>query len=110
MNLKFRKENSFFGINNSLLNNCWIKNKPNAKLSLNISQKYSLTNIIANILSLRVNHINEIKNFLEPNLDSYLPDPTIFNDLEKAAHKVFEAVKKKEKITILGDYDVDGLS
>ena len=110
MNLKFKKENFFFGINNSLLKNSWIKNKPDTRLSLNISQKYSLTNNIANILALRVNDINEIKNFLEPNLDYYLPDPTIFNDLKKAADRVFKAVKEKEKITIFGDYDVDGLS
>ena len=110
MNLKFKKENFFFGINNSLLKNSWIKNNPDTKLSLHISQKFSLTNCIANILALRVNGINEIKNFLEPNLDYYLPDPTIFNDLKKAADRVFRAVKEKEKITIFGDYDVDGLS
>ena len=110
MNLKFKKEKFFFGINNSLLKNSWIKSKPDTRLSLNISQKYSLTNNIANILALRINDINEIKNFLEPNLDYYLPDPTIFNDLKKAADRVFKAVKEKEKITILGDYDVDGLS
>ncbi len=110
MNLKFKKENFFFGINNSLLKNSWIKSKPDIRLSLNISQKYSLTNNIANILALRINDINEIKNFLEPNLDYYLPDPTIFNDLEKGADRVFKAVKEKEKIAILGDYDVDGIS
>ena len=110
MNLKFKKEKFFFGINNSLLKNSWIKNKPDTRLSLNISQKYSLTNNIANILALRINDINEIKNFLEPNLDYYLPDPTIFNDLKKAADRVFKAVKEKEKIAILGDYDVDGIS
>ena len=109
MNLKFKKEKFFFGINNSLLKNSWIKNKPDTRLSLNISQKYSLTNNIANILALRVNDINEIKNFLEPNLDYYLQDTTIFNDLKKAADRVFKAVKEKEKITIFGDYDVDGL-
>ena len=61
MNLKFKKENFFFGINNSLLKNSWIKNKPDTRLSLNISQKYLLTNNIANILAQRVNDINEIK-------------------------------------------------
>ena len=53
MNLKFKKENFFFGINNSLLKNSWIKNKPDTRLSLNISQKYLLPNNIANILALR---------------------------------------------------------
>ena len=65
MNLKFKKEKFFFGINNSLLKNSWIKSKPDTRLSLNISQKYSLTNNIANILALRINDINQIKNFLD---------------------------------------------
>ena len=110
MNLKFKKENFFFGIKNSLLKNSWVKSNPDLRLSLHISQKYSLTNIMANMLSLREIDINEIKKFLEPNLNHYLPDPIIFNDLKKAAERVFMAIKNKEKIAILGDYDVDGLS
>ena len=110
MNLKFKKENFFFGISNSLLNNSWIKSNPNTRLSLHISQKYSLNSIVSNILSLKAIDINKIKIFLEPSLDCYLPDPTIFNDLKKGVDRVFTAIKNKEKIAILGDYDVDGLS
>ena len=110
MNLKYKKEKFFFGINNSLLNNSWIKNNPNTRLSLNISQKYSLTNIISNMLALRTNKINDIKNFLNPTLDYYLPNPEIFNDMKKAGDRIINAIKNKEKIAILGDYDVDGLS
>ena len=110
MNLKFKKEKFFFGISNSLLNNSWIKSNPNTRLSLHISQKYSLNSIVSNILSLKAIDINKIKIFLEPSLDCYLPDPTIFNDLKKGVDRVFTAIKNKEKIAILGDYDVDGLS
>ena len=110
MNLKFKKEKFFFGISNSLLNNSWIKSNPNTRLSLHISQKYSLNSIVSNILSLKAIDINKIKIFLEPSLDCYLPDPRIFNDLKKGVDRVFTAIKNKEKIAILGDYDVDGLS
>jgi len=110
VNLKFKKEKFFFGISNSLLNNSWIKSNPNTRLSLHISQKYSLNSIVSNILSLKAIDINKIKIFLEPSLDCYLPDPTIFNDLKKGVDRVFTAIKNKEKIAILGDYDVDGLS
>ena len=110
MNLKFKKEKSFFGISNSLLNNFWVKNEPNRRLSLNISQKYSLNNIVSNLLSLRIFDANNVNDFLEPTLEKYLPNPTIFNDLKKASVRVFNAIKNKENISILGDYDVDGLS
>jgi single-stranded-DNA-specific exonuclease len=37
-----------------------------------------------------------------------LPDLTTMLDLEKAALRIIEAMKKDEKIAIYGDYDVDG--
>ena len=112
MNLKYKykKEDFFFGINKSLLGNSWIKTSYDTRLSLNISQKYSFTNIMSNMLASRVKNIDDIKDFLRPELERYLPDPSIFNNLEKAANRVFKAIKNNEKVAILGDYDVDGLS
>ena len=39
-----------------------------------------------------------------------LPDPYTFKDMQKAAHRVAGAIKNGEKITLIGDYDVDGVS
>ena len=80
MNLKYKykKEDFFFGINKSLLGNSWIKTSYDTRLSLNISQKYSFTNIMSNMLASRVKNIDDIKDFLRPELERYLPDPSIF--------------------------------
>ncbi len=40
---------------------------------------------------------------------SSLPTPDMFKDMQKAALRVAEAIKNREKITIVGDYDVDGV-
>jgi len=40
---------------------------------------------------------------------SSLPNPTLFKDMQKSAKRVAKALKNKEKITIIGDYDVDGV-
>jgi len=40
---------------------------------------------------------------------SSLPSPELFKDIDKAANRVIEALKNHEKITIVGDYDVDGV-
>ncbi len=40
---------------------------------------------------------------------SSLPTPDMFKDMKKAALRVSEAIKNREKITIVGDYDVDGV-
>ena len=39
-----------------------------------------------------------------------LPLPSTFKDMNKATNRIVEAIKNKEKITIIGDYDVDGVT
>jgi single-stranded-DNA-specific exonuclease len=51
--------------------------------------------------------IEEIDAFLHPRLDGLI-DPFLFPDMEKAVQRIIRAIDKGEKITIYGDYDVDG--
>ncbi|MEA1880648.1 MAG: single-stranded-DNA-specific exonuclease RecJ [Campylobacterota bacterium] len=39
-----------------------------------------------------------------------LPQPSTFKDMDKATKRIIQAIKNKEKITIIGDYDVDGVT
>ena len=43
-----------------------------------------------------------------PTLRDFLPDPSVFTDMDKAAARLADAVEAKERIAIFGDYDVDG--
>jgi single-stranded-DNA-specific exonuclease len=43
-----------------------------------------------------------------PGLRTFLPDPSIFNDMDSAADRLAQAVLTGEQVTIFGDYDVDG--
>lgn len=38
-----------------------------------------------------------------------LPQPTLFKDMQKATLRVVDAINNQETITIVGDYDVDGV-
>ncbi len=38
-----------------------------------------------------------------------IPSPDNFKDIQKACTRIKEAVLKNEQITIVGDYDVDGV-
>ncbi|MDR1976572.1 MAG: single-stranded-DNA-specific exonuclease RecJ [Campylobacteraceae bacterium] len=40
---------------------------------------------------------------------SLIPPPYAFKDMQKAALRIKEAIEKREKIVIVGDYDVDGV-
>jgi single-stranded-DNA-specific exonuclease len=39
---------------------------------------------------------------------SLLPEPWLMKDIRKAAERIIKAIQNSEKITIFGDYDVDG--
>ena len=43
-----------------------------------------------------------------PALRNFLPDPSIFHDMDKAAARLADAIAARETVTIYGDYDVDG--
>ncbi len=43
-----------------------------------------------------------------PTLRAFMPDPSLFRDMDKAAERLADAVEAKEAVTIFGDYDVDG--
>ncbi len=43
-----------------------------------------------------------------PTLRDFLPDPSIFRDMDNAARRLSNAIEAGERITIYGDYDVDG--
>ena len=39
-----------------------------------------------------------------------IPSPTLLKDAEKAAERIAQAIQNKERITLIGDYDVDGVT
>ncbi|HVF82636.1 MAG TPA: single-stranded-DNA-specific exonuclease RecJ [Sphingomicrobium sp.] len=43
-----------------------------------------------------------------PTIRDFLPDPSAFRDMDKAACRLADAVEQGEQIAIFGDYDVDG--
>lgn len=38
-----------------------------------------------------------------------LPHPSTFKDMEKATHRIVQAIHRGEEIVLIGDYDVDGV-
>ncbi|MEP6982805.1 MAG: single-stranded-DNA-specific exonuclease RecJ [Sphingomicrobium sp.] len=44
----------------------------------------------------------------EPRIRDFLPDPSCFQDMDKGAKRLADALQEGESIAIFGDYDVDG--
>lgn len=52
---------------------------------------------------------DEARCFFKPTLED-IHDPYLMQDMQKSVERVEEAIKRKEKILVFGDYDVDGTS
>lgn len=64
--------------------------------------------IVRQILLARGVAAEDLQRHLSPTLRDFLPDPSEFKDMEIAADRIAQAVLSGERITIYGDYDVDG--
>ena len=73
-------------------------------------QKCDSSDILSRILIARGVTPEHALDFLNPSLRNSMPNPMKLLDMEKAVERIIVAIKKKEKIAIFGDYDVDGAS
>jgi single-stranded-DNA-specific exonuclease len=64
--------------------------------------------IVRQLLLSRGVAADDIERHRTPTLRNFLPDPSLFRDMDTAADRIAQAVISGEKITIYGDYDVDG--
>src|SRR5882672_1888828 len=63
---------------------------------------------LAQILAARGVTRETAASFLDPRLKTLLPEPFLIAQMERAVSRFTDAVKSRETIAILGDYDVDG--
>lgn len=73
-----------------------------------LSQKFNLPYIISKIMCLRGVGVDEVETFLSPKISNLMPDPYVLKDMQKAAERIADAIVNKQRIAVIGDYDVDG--
>ena len=77
-------------------------------IALAIAQSHGVPDIVARILAGRGVALDAAARFLDPTIRDLLPDPSSLTDMDRAATRLAEAVKRREPVAIFGDYDVDG--
>lgn len=74
----------------------------------NLAKKLDVPPFISQLLVNRgITDFDSARQFLHGSLKD-LPHPFLIKDLEKAVDRILQAIQAEEKITIYGDYDVDG--
>lgn len=94
--------------NKSVGENLWnLMSADEAEVS-RIADGFGLPEYLSQIICNRKIRYDEVENFINPKLRNLMPEPFVLKDMEKAVNRVAEAIIKKQKIAIIGDYDVDG--
>lgn len=74
------------------------------------SQELKISHLLSRLIINRgVREISTAKSFLQPDLNN-LRNPYDFKGMESAVDRILRAIKRKERILIFGDYDVDGIT
>jgi single-stranded-DNA-specific exonuclease len=96
------------GVARSLTGRRWIWREAEDRISLGIAQRLGVPDIVGRLLAARGVGIEGAPDFLEPTLRALLPDPSRLVDMEVAAGRLADAVRRGETVAVFGDYDVDG--
>ncbi|WP_424833199.1 single-stranded-DNA-specific exonuclease RecJ [Ruegeria sp.] len=100
---------SFLGVEQSLTGRRWVG--PGAEVERAaemMAQQTDLPRAVCQVLARRGVPAMEARGFLDPKLKELLPDPRAMKDMEAAATRFLEAIRRRQKIAVFADYDVDG--
>ncbi len=64
--------------------------------------------LVGRLMAARGLGIDDAADFFAPTLRSLLPDPSTLADMDQAAARIADAIRRGETVGVFGDYDVDG--
>ena len=96
------------GVESSVNGLRWQQRLKDDRISLALSQAADIPETIAKIAAGRGVGIDDIETFLTPTVRNLMPDPSSFQDMDRAVSRIVSAIMKREKVAVFGDYDVDG--
>jgi single-stranded-DNA-specific exonuclease len=86
----------------------WQFLEPDQDLVNRLERELQTTSTLARVLASRgLDSLGEVRAFLQPSLKA-LHDPFLMQDMDIAAARVVENIRKNKPLLVFGDYDVDG--
>ena len=95
-------------LSKSVLGRYWQARNYNDDYIYQLKNELHISDILAKIISVRVEDKFAAQDYLDPKIKSLMPDPFHLKDMDKAASRMVMAIMGKEQICIFADYDVDG--
>ena len=91
-----------------MLNESWVLIRKGADFE-KIAKENNIDPVTARVIINRGVPADLVGTFLSSSRSSF-SDPHLLKDVEKAADVIISSIKEHEKIRVIGDYDVDGMS
>jgi single-stranded-DNA-specific exonuclease len=104
------KPRAFLNVERSACGRRWKARLEDQRTAEAISQRHELPEILGRVLAARGVGVEEAEAFLNPTIRTLMPQPSALQDMEKGAQRMAEAIMAQEKIGVIADYDVDGVS
>ena len=104
-------QNSYYQNKKSINQNYWklsAKTELETHFELFFSQRFNFPSALVPILIDNKVSKDNFELFLDPKIKNFLPDPSIFIDMDKTVKRIANEIENKNPICIFGDYDVDG--
>ncbi|MFL9825776.1 single-stranded-DNA-specific exonuclease RecJ [Rhodoplanes sp. SY1] len=100
----------FLGVEKSATGRVWRDrlDERAAQRAVAIVQRHGTPELLARVLAGRGVEPDDVPAHLDPTIRRLMPDPAVLTDMEAAAARLADAVERGERVTVFGDYDVDG--
>ncbi|MBG1231771.1 single-stranded-DNA-specific exonuclease RecJ [Aestuariivirga litoralis] len=103
-------DDAFLNITRSAKGQRWESRLKDQRLAQAIAEKHDLPEILGRVMAARGVAVEDVEAYLNPTIRGLMPKPSDLMDMEKGALRLAEAIIAKEKIGIISDYDVDGVT
>lgn len=105
-----RPDKAFLNVERSVTGRRWVPRLGADRMAEAITQQAGVNPVLGRLLAARGQTPETADSFLNPTLRDLMPAAASMTDLGAGADRLAQAIMQGEKIGIIGDYDVDGMT